>query len=346
MSPVELLHRHIGAPRVEECESLGEQARCWLCGGAAVRGRKVAKWVGPAFTSQNRVRNPASDVICEGCVFICGRLSPVPGRPPAEGKTSGGNWRNYSHWMWEVGGKWRYDNASKGEKHKLRAFLAKPKPGRWWLAVADSGQKHVIPWAPINGPGNHGFVAMDDVTVEVSLIMLLVDTMSALLTAGATKDELLSGKWTARAWSLLGERIDNFEGGWNYLRGTNKYGLAVWLAQRDEAAVQARLEEEKRERATKRGRAAARGDGANGGKLVARGEEAQGDAASPAGGPGGGGAPAVPEQRRQAAEPLGRHRREAAAGPAHDRDARGPGGAVAARPADANPRQLDLFGAL
>jgi hypothetical protein len=131
MSPVELLHRHIGAPLVEECAPLSKQAGCWLCGGAAVRGRKVAKWVGPAFTSQNRVRNPASDVICEGCVFICGRLSPVPGRPPAEGKTSGGNWRNYSHWMWEVDGEWKYDNASKGEKHKLRAFLAMSKPGGW-----------------------------------------------------------------------------------------------------------------------------------------------------------------------------------------------------------------------
>lgn len=345
MSSVELLHRHLEAPRVEECESLGKQARCWLCGGAAVRGRKVAKWVGPAFTSQNRVRNPASDVICEGCVFICGRLSPVPGRPPAEGKTSGGNWRNYSHWMWEVDGEWRYDNASKGEKHKLRAFLGMPKPGRWWLAIADSGQKHVIPWAPING-SDEGVAAMDDDVVPVAGIMRLVNLMSTLLTAGATKDELLSGEWTARAWSLLGERIEAFEEVWAYSRGTKKYGLAVWLAQRDEAAVQARLEEEKRERATKRGRAAARGDGANGGKLVARGEEAPGDAASPAGGPGGGGAPAVPEQRREAAQPLGRHRREAAAGPAHDRDARGSGGAVAARPADANPRQLDLFGAL
>jgi hypothetical protein len=345
MSSVELLHRHLGAPHVEECEPLSEQARCWLCGGAAVRGRKVAKWVGPAFTSQNRVRNPTSKVICEGCVFICGRLSPVPGRPPAEGKTSGGNWRNYSHWMWEVDGEWKYDNASKGEKHKLRAFLAMSKPGRWWMAIADSGQKHVIPWAPINGNGD-GRVAMDDDVVLVAGIMRLVDFMSTLLTAGATKDELLSGEWTARAWSLLGERIEAFEEVWAYSRGSKYFGLAVWLAQRDEAAVQARLEEEKRARATKRSRPAARGDGADGGHVVARSEEAASAPALEAGGTGGGGAPAVPEQRREAAQPLGRHRRAAQARPADDGDARGAGGAVAARPAHPDPGQLSLFGSL
>lgn len=344
MNAPDLLHEYLGRPKVEGCKLLNEPA-CWLCNGPAASGRPVKEWVGPAFTSHNRARNPRSTVICEACVFLCGRLSPVPGRPPAEGKTTGGNWRNYSHWMWEQDGGWRYDNASKGEKHKVREFLAAPKAGRWWLAVADSGQKHVIPWAPINSSGSM-LVAMDDSVFNATSVVRLFDLMAKLLTDGGTKDELISGDWTPRAWQLLGERIDAFEMAWGPLRGSPMFGLAVWLAQRDEAAVQARLEEEKRERANKRSRPAARSNGKDGGHVVARGEEAASAAASEAGGPRGGGAPAVPEQRREAVEPLGRHRRATEARAQDHGDVRGAGGTVVPRPADAHPGQLDLFGAL
>ena len=347
MTAVDLLHAHLGRPEVAAASALGKGVRCWLCNGAAERGQKVTDWVGPAFTSQNRVRNPRSEYICEGCIYICGRLSPVPGRAPKEGKTVGGNWRNYCHWMVEgIDGAWTYGNASKGEKPQLLAALRARKHGRWWMAVADSGQKHVIPWATINGASQGGVVAFDDELVSVPQSIDLVDVMASLLTGGATKDELGSGDWGPRAMSLLKERLEAFELDHGDKRGSGWFRLALWLAQRDEAAVMARLEEEKRERASKRGRPAARGNSADGGHVVARGEEAAGAAAGEAGGPGGGGAPAVPEQRREAAQPLGRHRRAAAARAEDDRDAGGPGRAVVPRPADAHPGQLDLFGAL
>ena len=162
MSAPEVLFHYLGSPEVEGAAPLAESVPCWLCAGVAKAGMPVRKWIGPAFTSHSRARFPLSKTICAGCIFLCGRLSPVPGRPPKEGKSSGGNWRNYSHWMaQDESGAWTYGNGSKGDKPQILAALEAPKPGPWWFAVADSGQKHVIPWAPINPGGDAGWLAFE-----------------------------------------------------------------------------------------------------------------------------------------------------------------------------------------
>ena len=96
-------------------------------------------------------------------MFICSRTSPVPGRPAKEGKKFGGNFRNYTH-LWDERG---YANASKGEKPVIREFLARNHAGPWFAAIADSGQKHVLPFARLNGPGRPGIVLLDELVVRV-----------------------------------------------------------------------------------------------------------------------------------------------------------------------------------
>ena len=104
-------------------------------------------------------------------------------------------------------------------------------------AIADSGKKHVIPWAPLNPAGCPA--GQGRVMFEERLVMLgdwtLVDALSGLLTAGATKDEIERGAYGPGAWTRLGAAaIRDFERTWSGSRGGGWFALAVGLAQRDE----------------------------------------------------------------------------------------------------------------
>jgi len=229
----------------------GSAPCCWLCAGHLSRGQLVKKWNGASFTGQNRVRCPDAVWVCEPCVYFCARLSPVPGRPPAPGKKLGGNYRNYSH-LYEEGAETPYLNASKGEKPLVLEFLRRYHRGTWFAAIADSGQKHVLPWTPVNPAGaRRGRVLFDETVIELPVAngagWTLVDRIAALLTAGATKAEIETGRYTARAWQLLGaERLRSFEERWaEPRRGGGWFALALWLAQRDEDEVKRRQAAEK-----------------------------------------------------------------------------------------------------
>lgn len=235
----------LGQPQQADCEPLPEPVPCWLCGGVwAGRACPISDWQGANFTGQNKVRSPRSTWICEPCVHISSRIAPVPGRPPKEGKSFGGNFRNYSHCWWrDQTGKVEYLNASKGEKPALLAWLRKPKVGEWWCAIADSGQKHIIPWAPLI-KGAKGPVLFDDLVVTLG-DWGIVDDMVELLTAGATKEEVEGGDY--HPGSILRCRLDilAFEAKWGRMRGGGFFALAIWLAQRDEEKVAARMAAEK-----------------------------------------------------------------------------------------------------
>lgn len=297
---------------------------CWLCGGEASTGQLVDAWLGSSFTGFTAARAPSSEWICECCVYVCGRLSPVPGRPPKEGKEHGGNWRNYSH-LYDNG---NYSNASKGEKDRIRAFLRSPKAGPWFAAIADSGQKHVLPFAPMNPRGARGgvvrFEELDVVLPPTAAGWKLLDDIAELLTMGATKDELSTGQFTPRAWELCGEHLHRFAATWGGLRGGGWYSLALWLAQRDEAETARRVAAQKEAREERR-----QGKAAN--------AHRRGTARAPSG---------VPrEPRGERAEALGHPSREDDRSGEDEHDARGVDDQHVPSVAAHGAEQLGLFGA-
>lgn len=227
-SATQLLWPLLGSPVRDDCEP-SDGGPCWLCGAPWERGQLVERWSGANFTGQNRVRSPVSRYVCEPCVQVCSRVAPVPGRPPKPGKKFGGNYRNYTH-LYDAA---RYSNHSKGEKPAILDWLRATKTGPWFGAVADSGQKHVLPWAPVNPPGTRrGVVLFDESVVELPDAdgWLMVDDVGVLLGAGATKAEVHSGKYTARAWRLCGrDLLDGFEDRWGSARGGSWFRLAVWV---------------------------------------------------------------------------------------------------------------------
>ena len=253
MTPTQIVHAICGAPLVDDCAE--GSGLCYVCGGEVTRGKTVADWMPSTYTDQARVAVPTATHTCEACCFVMSRVSPVPGRPAKDGKQFGGNFRNYCH-LWEEG--WdatafgddgtripNYANASKGQKPLIRAFLERHHAGPWFAAIADSGQKHVLPYVQTNVPGTGGVVLFDEVQVSVPSDVSLIGELCRMLTDGATKEELERGDYRPQTWQRLGrERLRSFEATHGRLRGS-WFTLALWLAQRDEDAVAVRLAAEK-----------------------------------------------------------------------------------------------------
>ncbi len=337
MTPSQIIYAAHGSPPVEGCAPAS--GRCFVCVGHVDRGQLTDKWLKSSYTDQNRARCPTALYVCEACCYVHSRTSPVIGRPAKDGKKFGGNFRNYSQ-LHEVG--WRgprfgetgkpgeYANASKGEKPLIRDFLAREHRGVWFCAVADSGQKHIIPFAPVNGPGRGGRVLFEETIVEVPESLALVDAMTALLTAGCTKEEIESGNYTPRAWMMCEEHVRRFEMEHGGDRHSPWFGLAIWLAQRDEEAVAKRMAKDK---ASKKEKAHVNRPA----KRKAKDTDGRG-AVSPA--------RSVPKAARQhrRTEALGATPESSPRSDTNKRDTRGVGHADMPAPASASARQLGLFG--
>lgn len=345
MTPAQIIWQAHGSPVVDSCTP--GSGRCFVCVGQVDRGELTDKWLKSSYTDQNRARSPTSLYVCEACCYVHSRTSPVLGRPAKEGKKFGGNFRNYSQlweqgWMGtsygETGKPGEYANASKGEKPLIREFLRREHRGAWFCGVADSGQKHTIPFIPMNGPGRGGRILFEETIVEVPESLALVDAMVHLLTAGCTKEEIELGGYTQRAWMTCPEAVQHFEKEHGHERGSPWFGLAVWLSQRDEEAVAERMATEKEARAQAKKKPAKEKASV---KRTAKGTTSDTDS--------GGTARATKRVPKTAREHSGTEALGAAPEPSpvsnqDKRDTRGMGEHRVQAPADTRTGQLGLFG--
>lgn len=230
MTAPRLLYQHCASPPIASCAPLPGGTRCWLCGGAATRGVSRGDWMGAGFVGQNRVRAKMAEHVCEPCVWVCARRSPVPGRPPKEGKRLGGNFRNYSH-LYDEAMAPAYVTASKAEKAVILAFLRRPHVGRWFAAIAESGQKHVVPFAPVNPAGAMGRVLFEEAEVTLpraAASWQIADDLADLLAQGAPKREVAAGDYSPRMWRAAGDAVRAFEARHGMLRGGAWFDLVLW----------------------------------------------------------------------------------------------------------------------
>jgi hypothetical protein len=369
LSGSRLLWDACGRPAHPEARDLGAlpDSRCWVCAGDADgRGLLVAEWDGAKFTGQTRVRYPRGQVICECCLWVMARKSDVPGRPAKPGQDCGPNWRNFS-----VLYRTRDDGspdvliASKGEKPAIRAWLRTPRQGPWFAALADTGQKHVVPWVPV-AAGKSGVALFDEVSLRLpapddAVGWRVLDDLMALLTAGATKEEVDAGAYTPGTLIRCEPLVRAFERNHGHMRGGGWFALVVFLAQRDEEAVTERMEAEaaaRKTRADAEKAASKRPAPPKTPKTPAKAaptktEETHGDDSERDGRaagnaherPAAGGARAVPRSGRKRAQALGADQRPDARGDAHAADAASVVHQADARPPALDAQQLNLFGA-
>lgn len=314
----QIIYRLKGSPSVPDSYDVEANTRCWVCAAQTSRAVPRSKWMGANFTDQNRIRCYASEWVCAACVHV------MAGKPPDTERM----------WSHLVDGD-DYTRENKGGKAAMRAFLRRKKAGVWLAAIADSGKKHVIPWTPVNLPGRDGGLVMfEDRRVALpgsESGWQIVDDMAHVLTLGASKEGLERGEHSPFAWERCPVELRQFEATWGQLRGGAWFTLALWLAQRDEEAVQARLEEEKAARAAQKEAERARRKGERGAAKPKR----RGAARDPSGVPGDAG--------MQRAEALGQAAEHDAGERSNDCERRGVGNADA-KEAAAVGTQLQLLG--
>lgn len=309
--------RAAGMPAQDGCDDTA--AACVVCAREWPRTALYRRWQGASYTDQNKLHGHGlSDRICEPCVYVHSWVQP-PGYPPAEPGKKGVNLRLFSHLYDERG----YVFANKGNKPLIRDWLRAPKVGAWWAAIADSGQKHVLPWTRVNAARHRGagVVRLEQRDVEIG-DWALVDVMTAALTAGVTKADIETGNYTSRSWQLAEELVRRLEREHGHARGGGWWELALWLSQRDEAAAAERMALEKETRDARRAKSG-RGQGRSGSVVD-------------------GGASGVSGERGQPVEALG-----SVAGPARSSDEderqRGAAGLDAAARLEPQRTQLELF---
>lgn len=217
--------------------------RCWHCGGSMQRGLAVGAWAGEGFNAYARAQHrhdPSATYVCEACVFICSRLSPVPGRPPKAGKKLGGNFRNYSHAVAvRDDGSVRYLNASKAELGQLVDFIRDPGGDPWALAIGTSGQKHVIPYATMNRRGPVAVVAFEEESVRFKIddFLALNERMNRLrASSGCGAEAIRTGEYHPKDLDRGLEVIEMFEAKHRHMRGGGLFNVAAFLTSKESDA--------------------------------------------------------------------------------------------------------------
>ena len=234
MTPATILHNLAGAPVPPECTPRPEPQRCWLCGVPTSYGTDRLRWEGANFCDQNKCHAPESPIVCVACVWACSWVPPPGWTPTRTDAKRTPMLRSFTH-LWDAGA---YRFCTKAEKPLIREWLHAPKRGPWFAALADSGQKHALPWTPINERGGRrGVIWFEDrpVALPDRKGWQLLDDMTALLSAGATKAELASGDYRVNLWRIAAPVLRAFEAQWAQMRGARWWSVALWLAQREES---------------------------------------------------------------------------------------------------------------
>lgn len=246
MVPAAILYEIAGAPALEGARD--EPGICAICARESSRTALFDRWQGANFTDQNKIRTWGATLVCEACMWAHSWVPP-PGFPAQEEGKKGVNLRLYSHLWGEATG---YQYANKATKPIIREWIrarAESRTERCFCAIADSGQKHVIPWTRVNLPGSRPLVVRfeeQDVTIgDWRLIAGITD----LLTDGVTKDEIAGGDYRLMSWQQSAALLEPFEDEFGSLRGSGWWSLALWLSQRDEDEWKRRDDERRTARA-------------------------------------------------------------------------------------------------
>lgn len=232
-----ILHAIAGSPSSEDAEP--HDGLCRMCSMPMQRGQEFSRWSGSSFTDQNKVRRHDATHVCEACIWVHAWVAPPGYSGDVREGGRGPCLRVYSH-LWHDG---EYRYFSKGDKPAIREWLRAPKSGPWFACIADSGQKHLLPYTPVNlGGRGPALVRFEEETITLDPLRFwrLFDAISALLNEGVTKAEIEGGDYRPKFLGALMEPIREFERAYGGVRQWAGFRLALWLAQRDEEAYAAR----------------------------------------------------------------------------------------------------------
>jgi len=117
---------------------------------------------------------------------------------------------------------------ARNDMRPVAALLASPPDGPWCVAVAESGQKHSLPWAPVNHGQGPWAVQLDAARVpgDPATFRLALSRSAALRKAGFTAAEITALDPGGKLGSPLREK----RGGETVTLMTARDRLAAWSA--------------------------------------------------------------------------------------------------------------------
>lgn len=163
---------------------------CAMCARTVPRTAPARKWLeGKSFTDPAHLRT-RSDRVCEACAWcVTGkgmdqiRMWTIVARtdetlPPSNPKAAFA--APHVHFT------------SRADMRAVIRTLAGPPAGQWVVAVAESGQKHVLPYTPINEGPDRWAVRMDalDITATPGEFRHVLAHTAALRQAGHATDDI------------------------------------------------------------------------------------------------------------------------------------------------------------
>lgn len=184
----QMVWRLAGRPSVEGGDDVGVE--CAMCGRDAQITFAARKALGTNYTDHYEMARRDSDRVCDTCVWACSgkppntlRMWSVLARPDRPVPTS--------HPKAPCGSEHLYLTA----RNDMRAIvntLADPPDGVWLVSIAESGQKHHVPYAAVNTGRGQWCVRMDglDVTATPADFRRVFSQVVALRHAGFAADEI------------------------------------------------------------------------------------------------------------------------------------------------------------
>lgn len=226
-----IIYRLAGSPPVEKL--VEHHGLCRMCSQPMTEGQEFRRWCGADFTDQNKIRRHDATHVCPACIWVHAWNCP-PGYEVGDA-ARGPSLRTYSH-LWHDG---HYRYASKGDKPVIKAFLREPKSGPWFACVADSGQKHLLPYTPVNIGSS--VVRFEEENVRITPgFWDLADDLQDLLDSGVTKAEIEIGRYNPKFLGPLLDAVRAFESKYMSIRRSSAFRLCLWLSQRNEEVYAAR----------------------------------------------------------------------------------------------------------
>lgn len=213
---------------------------CYLCGQSATKPLTLKD----SFTAHSICKVPESDRMCDRCAWViplrCWYFNPNKNK---WGKLFSRNWS----WLFQgqlllapiIEG-----NHTEGKdtlpivcrlptRADVRGWLIDPPEPPFTIAIAESGQKHIVPWAQ-EGLNRDRFPVqfeLDSVWINRSEFSSIIGNYEALMSLGFSKTEIDSGKYRSEklmkcldTWHPLENQIVPY-------RGSRFLELISYLAQ-------------------------------------------------------------------------------------------------------------------
>lgn len=221
--PTHITYAAAGSPSVDGATCSGT---CAICGATCSAGVEYRRWQGSGFTGQTALARPGSAIVCAACVWSTSWVAP-PGYPVDPAKPKGPRLSQFCH-LWDAAGGYWY--AERGERARIREWIAARGAEPWFAALATDGKKHSLPYTPVNLPGARpARIQLGEETADLPA-WEMVGAMDALLDAGASRREIASGEYHALRWRDAGDDLLAFEAAHGARRHSATFRAALCLA--------------------------------------------------------------------------------------------------------------------